>query len=42
MLDSKVSWVEPQFGKKDRVFPDYPDESLAEWHKRLGLEEKDT
>ena len=41
MLNSKASWVEPQVGKKDRVFPKYPDESLAEWHKRLSLEEKD-
>ena len=38
MLGSKASWVEPCLGPEDRSFERYPDESLAEWHRRLGLE----
>jgi len=37
MLDSKASWVEPQIFAADKCFADYPDESLAQWHERLGL-----
>jgi hypothetical protein len=37
MLASKAGWVEPAVGPKDRTFAEYPDESLAEWHQRLGL-----
>ena len=37
MLDSKASWVEPALGPRDRTFAGYPDESIAEWHARLGL-----
>lgn len=38
-LDSKASWVEVQAGPDDRLHEGYPDESLAEWHERLGLEQ---
>ena len=38
MLDFKPAWVEVQAGRKDKLFPRYPDESLAEWHERHGLE----
>ncbi|MBA1272126.1 GFA family protein [Stutzerimonas azotifigens] len=37
MVGSKASWVEPQLSPKDKVFEEYPDESLAQWHERLGL-----
>jgi hypothetical protein len=37
MLGSKASWVEPAIGPRDQTFDEYPDESLAEWHERLGL-----
>ncbi|MCQ4295862.1 GFA family protein [Pseudomonas stutzeri] len=37
MLGSKASWVEPQVQEHDRCFSEYPDESLAQWHQRLGL-----
>ena len=37
MLGSKAGWVEPVIGKNDKQFDEYPDESLADWHKRLGL-----
>ncbi len=38
MLGSKAGWVEPALGNQDRQFDDYPDESIADWHRRLGLE----
>ncbi|MCR9221137.1 MAG: GFA family protein [Alphaproteobacteria bacterium] len=38
MLGSKANWVEPAVGPRDRCFDAYPDESLAEWHARLGLD----
>jgi hypothetical protein len=41
MLGSKASWVPVQAGPDDRRFDEYPDESLAEWHRRLGLEHRD-
>jgi hypothetical protein len=37
MLGSKTSWVEPAIGPNDRQFAEYPDESIADWHARLGL-----
>lgn len=37
MLDFKAPWVEVQAGPRDRQFARYPDESLAQWHERLGL-----
>jgi hypothetical protein len=37
MLGSKAGWVEVDAGPEDRCFDEYPDESLAEWHRRLGL-----
>lgn len=38
MLGSMASWVEPCVLDGDRTFDEYPDESLAEWHRRRGLE----
>ena len=38
MLGSKAAWVEPARGPQDRQFDEYPDESIADWHRRLGLE----
>jgi len=38
MLGSKAGWVPVDAGPSDRKFEEYPDESLAEWHRRLGLE----
>ena len=37
MTASKASWVEVQTGSKDKIFDAYPEESIAEWHQRLGL-----
>jgi hypothetical protein len=39
MLGSKASWVEPCLRGADPAFEDYPQESIAEWHQRLGLEQ---
>ena len=36
MLGSKASWVEPAIGPRDQQFAEYPKESIAEWHQRLG------
>jgi hypothetical protein len=38
MLGSKANWVQPCTGNNDKCFDEYPDESLAQWHERLGLE----
>lgn len=37
MLGSKASWVEAPHGAGDKHFAVYPDEGIADWHKRLGL-----
>jgi len=42
MLGSKASWVEVRTDDEDKTFDGYPDESIEEWHRRLGLEQKDT
>ena len=39
MVGSKASWVEVHRGPKDQVFEEYPEESIADWHRRLGLED---
>jgi hypothetical protein len=38
MLGSRAGWVEVHAGDNDKCFDEYPDESLADWHRRLGLE----
>lgn len=38
LLGSKASWVAVHAGPNDQQFDGYPDESLAAWHQRLGLE----
>jgi len=38
MLASKASWVETASGPHDQTFDEYPEEGLAQWHQRLGLE----
>lgn len=37
MLAGKPDWVIPTFGPDDKQFDGYPDESLGDWHIRLGL-----
>lgn len=38
MLASKADWVEPALGSRDLSFEQYPEEGIADWHARLGLE----
>ncbi|MCP4646560.1 MAG: GFA family protein, partial [bacterium] len=38
LLSSKAGWVEVSKGPEDKQFEHYPDESIAQWHQRLGLE----
>ena len=37
MLGSKASWVVPHIAPTDKAFDAFPEESLAQWHERLGL-----
>ena len=37
MVGSKASWVELCERPGDKSFDEYPDESIAQWHQRLGL-----
>ena len=37
MLGSKAAWVPLEPGRDDKTFDRYPDESLADWHRRLGF-----
>jgi hypothetical protein len=41
MLSSKANWVPVQAGPDDRCFDGHPDESLAEWNRRLELQNRD-
>jgi hypothetical protein len=38
MLGSKANWVNAPINEGDKQFEEYPDESIAAWHKRLNLE----
>ena len=42
MLGSRASWVEPCEHEGDKYFNEYPEESIAAWHQRLGLEQVDS
>ena len=37
MLGSRAAWVPLEVGADDRQFDAYPDESLADWHDRMGF-----
>jgi len=39
MLKYRANWVEVPETDRDRHFDEYPTESLADWHRRLGLED---
>lgn len=39
MVGSKATWVPLHEGPSDKVFDEYPNESLAAWHERLGFGE---
>ena len=38
MIGSKAPWVEVRADPQDKQYDDYPEESIAQWHERLGLE----
>lgn len=38
MTGSKAAWVPLHRHENDKVFEEYPDESIADWHLRHGLE----
>jgi hypothetical protein len=40
LLDSKAPWVEVRADPQDKRFDGFPDESIAEWHERLGLSDE--
>jgi hypothetical protein len=37
MLEFKPAWVSVERGPRDQMFDRYPDDSIADWHDRLGL-----
>ncbi len=37
MLGSKAPWVDVRADARDKRFDEYPKESIAEWHERLGV-----
>ncbi|WP_309085426.1 GFA family protein [Chelativorans sp.] len=37
MLKCKANWVEPEIREGDLTFVLYPEESIADWHRRNGL-----
>ena len=37
LLSSKAPWVEVHADPQDRLHDEFPDESVAAWHERLGL-----
>ena len=41
MLADKPAWVEVNSSRGDRHHQEYPEESIAEWHERLGLTDDD-
>lgn len=40
MLAYKPDWVQADIRPGDLTFDEYPDESIAEWHARHGLEDR--
>lgn len=38
MTGSRANWAVPHVDPNDRCFDAYPDESLAAWHERTGME----
>ncbi len=39
MLDSATAWAQAPRGDGDAHFPEYPDDSIEDWHRRHGLYE---
>lgn len=41
MVAFKPAWAAAEIGPNDRRFDEYPDESITDWHARLGLVDSD-
>ena len=39
MLGSRAPWGEAHLDPDDKTFDHYPDEAIAQWHQRLGVED---
>ena len=37
MLKYKANWTEPDIRDGDKIFDLYPEESIADWHRRTGM-----
>ena len=37
LLDSKATWVQVRSDAQDKLYPEFPEESIAQWHERLSL-----
>ena len=37
MLKYKANWVKPDVAEGDKAFDLYPEESIADWHRRTGM-----
>jgi hypothetical protein len=37
MLDYAAPWCEVPSGPDEKRYPEHPEESLADWHRRHGL-----
>ena len=37
MLRFKANWVEPEIGRFDSTFDEYPEQSIEDWHRSRGL-----
>jgi hypothetical protein len=40
MLAFKSDWIAVERGVSNKVFERYPEESIADWHERLGLADR--
>ncbi len=40
-LDSRPSWVVARADPQDKLFGEFSEESIADWHERLGLVAED-
>ncbi len=40
MLDYAAPWCEIPAGEDEKHFPEYPEESIDDWHTRHGLREE--
>lgn len=40
LLKFIAPWVVPQVGRNDKKFQEFPEESIEEWHKKRGLENR--